>query len=130
MARAAAAAPIDPASWSRSTTIGLDPELIVIGLRREVMHAMINELGERMRGGVQPVAGDRVEGLLVDATCVLVEVDRSHYRGYLGYGLWYHQGPTFRTLQIVWPSKTTGKLPWEEAEISSVQPVLASTRPI
>jgi hypothetical protein len=112
-------------------SIGLDPELIVFGLRHEVMQSMINELGKRIRAGLRAAAGDRVDGLLVDATCVLVEVDPSRYRPYFGYGLWYHQGPSFRALQIVWPSKTTGKLPWDDdvdAWLRARQPVLTATR--
>jgi hypothetical protein len=107
-------------------SIGLDPELIVFGLKTEVMHWMINELGARMRGGEPCAPGDRVEGLLEGATCAVVEVDRDHYRGHFGYALWYHGGPSFRALQIVWPSKTTGTFPWEPGgeSLRRDQPVL------
>jgi hypothetical protein len=107
-------------------SIGLDPELIVFGLRSDVMHSMINELGARLRSGERLAPGDVVEGLLVDAKCVLVEVERSQYREYFGYALWYHKGPSFRALQIVWPSKTTGALPWEDGgeSLRAHQPVL------
>jgi hypothetical protein len=95
------------------------------------MHWMINDLGKRMRGGERAAHGVRVDGLLVDATCVVVEVDRAQYRKYFGYALWHHQGPNFRALQIVWPGKVTGKLPWEEDDESlrRHQPVLAAEVP-
>jgi uncharacterized protein DUF4262 len=95
------------------------------------MHSMINELGKRVRDGEQAAHGGRVDGLLVGATCVLVDVDREQYREYFGYTLWYRQGPSFRALQIAWPSKTTGKLPWEAGgeSLRAHQPLLTS-RPL
>jgi len=88
------------------------PELICFGLREEVMHFMINELGERMAGGARFHHGDRISGLIDDYDCILRRTDRARYREYLGYALWFNEGDGFDVLQIVWPDKQK-RYPWE-----------------
>ena len=39
-------------------------------------------------------------------------VARRHYPAYLGYGGWFHGGPRFPALQVVWPD-AEGRFPWE-----------------
>lgn len=113
-------------------SIGLDPELIVVGLPIELMHSMVNALGSRMRDGERAEPGQPVYGLLEAATCTVLEMERRRYKEYLGYALWYHRGPDFRTLQIVWPSKVSGRFPWEPGGegIRDRQPLLGPYSPM
>ena len=55
-----------------------------------------------------------------------IEVDKSHYKEYLGWGLWLNNGDDFKMLQLIWPT-TDGIWPWDEDKseyYSWAQPIL------
>lgn len=74
------------------------------------MH-LINDVGERLRGGATFDAGDRATDLM---TCpkAFVPVAPRHHREYLGYARWLYRGATFPVLQLVWPDNSS-VFPWE-----------------
>jgi len=113
-------------------TIGLHrtfggPELIVVGLRTEVMHGMLNDCGERMRAGETLPVGTPFSGVLEDYDVLLRPVTSPEsYREYVGYGLWFYGGPNFPLLQLVWPDKE-GRFPGQEGAnpfMKTQQPLL------
>jgi hypothetical protein len=106
------------------TTFG-HPELVMVGLGREVMHACLNELGEEIRAGARLAHGTATQSLLEGYRCVFVEVDRTHYRDYLGFARWWHRGSDFPALQVVWPDKDD-RLPWH----AYANPALAKQEPL
>lgn len=88
------------------------PELLVIGQRAEVAHAMLN----RFWGSDQtPAANTDRSDILDGFTCRLIEVDVSWYPFLFGAALDYYIDNNlrpFRALQCVWPT-TTGIMPWD-----------------
>lgn len=112
-------------------TIGLHrtfggPELIVLGLRTEVMHRILNNCGERMRAGEKLPVGTPFAGI-VDGYDVLLRPVTSleSYREYMGYGLWFYEGPNFPLLQLVWPDQA-GRFPGEEG----ADPMMKTQQPL
>lgn len=88
------------------------PEVIIFGLPTDVMHRIINDIGEEHRSGRPVVADGPQEGILKNLPVHLKPVLKKHYKEYFGYGLWYYSGPSFPAVQCFWPDRT-GKFPWE-----------------
>jgi len=104
-----------------------EPEVVVIGLKRELAHFIVNEYNRRVRGGERFESGQLYSGFVDGFDLLAEEVPLSEYDEYFGRGLRYYDGPRFRVLQLVYPS-TAGVWPWSmEASESfrSRQPVLA-----
>jgi hypothetical protein len=89
------------------------PEAIVIGLRQEVAHFIINEYCSRIRAGSSFKVGERVQGFLESYDCEMRGVSPSFYKEYVGWNLWLYRGSAFRLLQIVYPT-TSGLWPWDD----------------
>ena len=104
------------------------PELVVIGLKQEIAHFIINEYNRRIRAG-ERFPADKQYGGFIDHFDVLAKaVDQSYYEEYFGYGLWFYEGPNFQVLQFVYPT-TAGVWPWEPKAsdwFRSNQPLLFS----
>jgi hypothetical protein len=103
------------------------PELIVVGLRLEIMHAMLNEFGERLKAGEKLAAegpiSDIIEGFDVRLRAVAAEAS---FKDHVGYAIWFNGGLDFPLLQVVWPDKK-GKFPGEKGAASVLkkqQPLL------
>lgn len=118
-----------------SFTVGLattfqHPELVVVGLKLELMHLLLNNLAETIREGRRYTPGETITDLLEDYSCKVIKVDRAHYHEWLGYACWYHQGDDFDALQVVWPD-TNHVLPTDPAAPAALirgQPLLGPHR--
>jgi hypothetical protein len=118
-----------------SYTVGLcgprfgHPELIVVGLDPNTAQAILNDLGERVRGGQRLHAGQRVVDLLRGGYEVeLLAVDASaDERAPLSVAnRLYGHGGLVEALQVVLPDQHH-RFPWDPgfaAEMRSVQPLL------
>lgn len=103
------------------------PEVLVIGLAAELMHSVINIIGNDAKSGKANPIGAPYSGLLEGFDCVLLPVPEEAYREYVGFARWYYEGNDFPLVQCVWPT-TQGIFPWEENAPSgfiSWQPVLS-----
>lgn len=89
------------------------PEVVCFGLDLNVMHFMINGVRDRMEQGSRFDDGDRVAGLIEGYDCVFRRMQRTKYRDYLGYALWFYGGDGFDVLQLVWPDKER-RFPWND----------------
>ena len=101
-----------------SYSIGIEkttgkPDLIIIGLKQEIAHWMINEYNNRVKEGEAFLPGEFYEGYLDGFNISFLEVSKEHYKEYFGWGLWYNNGDNFNMLQLVYPS-TSGVWPWDE----------------
>lgn len=101
-----------------SFTIGLEdvlcvPELIVIGLKDEVAHFLLNECARRLQNGARFEAGRREQGLLSNVECEFRPVEKKWLKQTMGYTAWFYGGDDFRALQCVYPD-LTNRLPWED----------------
>ena len=103
------------------------PELIVIGLKTELAHWIINEYNARVRSEGTLQVGKYYSGFIDGFDCLLQSVDRKHYQEYLGWDNWLYDGPNYSAVQLIYPTKT-GIWPWqpEAADIRRWQPVLST----
>jgi hypothetical protein len=103
------------------------PEIIVVGLRPDLSHSLLNEIAERARQGERFQLGDTIDGLLDGFSLVLRPVRDELIEPHFGWDLWYYGGQVFPTGQLVWPT-TSGIWPWDPSaseEFRALQPLLA-----
>jgi hypothetical protein len=90
------------------------------------MFQVVNAIGERMRGGSSFEDWHEIDQILPGRRCMFRHVERERYTEYLGYALWFYEGPDFPILQCVWPDDA-GCYPWESQfpqALQARQPVL------
>lgn len=104
------------------------PEILLVGLNLDLMHGIINNLRNDIRGGARFVPDTRVAGIIERFDCSFREIARPHYRELLGCARWFYKGNNFPALQCVWPDMK-GRFPWENgfnAKLRNLQPVYDS----
>jgi hypothetical protein len=120
----------DSPGWAH--TIGLfaryqHPELLVFGSEPRQLGALLNALGERVRGGRRFAAGEDAEGILAGLLFALREVAPRWVGVFLGNAAWHYQREDFPVLQGFWPDRA-GRFPWDPdcaPEVAAEQPRLA-----
>ena len=104
-----------------------EPEVVVIGLKRDLAHFVVNQYNKRVRAGERFVAGQLYSGFIGGFDVLAEEVPLEAYDEYFGQNLNLYGGPNFRVLQLIYPT-TTGIWPWSEQAseyFRNRQPVLA-----
>jgi hypothetical protein len=101
-----------------SYSIGLfsnfkQPEIIIIGLSQELRHSIINDICYRYKQSELLKIGTYDSDILEGFDCLILEVDKVHYKEYLGSANWYYKGEDYPTVQIIYPT-TKGIFPWEK----------------
>jgi hypothetical protein len=113
-------------------TIGLHkqfghPELIIVGLPLDTMHAILNACGELVRSGEKLPVDVLVAEILEDYSVRFRTVnERKSYDEHVGYAIWWNEGREFPLLQLVWPDPE-GRFPGEKgaaAIVKKQQPML------
>ena len=99
------------------------PEVIVVGIRHELAHSMLWEAYHRARRGETLAPGRFYDGFLDGHAVTFVEVTGDARREYFGFAQWYYKGD-FPALQLVWPSASDGRWPWDGESLAGVQPLL------
>jgi hypothetical protein len=118
-----------------SYTIGLfemlhQPEIIVIGLKEDLAHFLLNEIARRFKVGVRFSEGQRERELIANVECEFREVEKQWLRQVMGYAIWFYGGDDFPVLQCIYPD-LSNRFPWEESFDSSLrgrQPLLFSPK--
>jgi len=113
-------------------------EVIVFGLKREVMHFMINQVHRACAAGLTLAEGKEISGLLEGFDCVARRVtDTAAIREHFGWAIWFHETqvrkPMTEAYQLVWPGAVQGLFPWEDgcaADVIESQPALYGTREV
>jgi hypothetical protein len=103
-------------------------EIVVFGLPLELTHAVLNGIGEDVKGGASFAAAQEYDEILEGYRCVFLTVDRTWYHEFLGYARWFYRGNEFPALQCVWPDKAQN-YPWDpefNAAWKGKQPLLTS----
>jgi hypothetical protein len=104
------------------------PEVVVFGLDLDVMHQMINLIGEEVRRGRHFSDGESASGILEGYDVRFCEAARKHYHDHFGYARWFYGGDDFPALQCLWPDRR-GRFPTDPGYPESLhlrQPLLAS----
>jgi len=102
------------------------PEIIIIGLKLDLAHILINNIGEDIKKGKRYESGQLYNNILDDFKCLMFDVPKEKYKKYVGYGLWYYEGDNFPLLQCIYPT-VNGIYPWEKEwpeDIIDLQPIL------
>nr|WP_247711113.1 DUF4262 domain-containing protein [Qipengyuania vesicularis] len=108
------------------------PEVIIFGLRHEVMHSMINVLLEKCRQGLLLRDGLVIDDLLDGYNCVARAVLNDYLvEDYFASAIWYEKYRTGSEMkgayQIVWPGVQQRLFPWDvgcEQIVIDSQPAL------
>lgn len=103
------------------------PEVVVIGLKQQMAHYVINEYNNRVRVGERFEVGKYYEGFLEGFEIYIGAVPQSVYRDYFGQNIDFYDGRDFQVLQVIYPT-TKGVWPWTDDVPESFlhwQPVLA-----
>lgn len=104
------------------------PEIIIIGLKPELGHILINSIGTDIQNGFTYESGMRYPNILDDFDCLMLQVDNGYYDMYFGLGQWYYQSADFPVLQCIYPT-VQGIYPWEKdwpSDLNDVQPILGN----
>jgi hypothetical protein len=102
------------------------PEVIVVGLRAELSHSIVNAYNQRVRTGERFVLDHHYSGFLEGFEVLAVKVANRHYDEYFGTAIRYYGHSDFEVLQLIYPN-TKGVWPWSsEANESFIkwQPIL------
>lgn len=116
------------------TSVG-QPEVIVFGLRREMMHFMVNEVRSQCAEGSTFADGMRISGLIEGFDCIVRHItNRQAIEDHFGWAIWYHRSQLGTDMadayQIVWPGAQQGLFPWEpdcHEDVIACQPALYQT---
>jgi hypothetical protein len=107
------------------------PELIVVGLKQEIGHWLVNEYNRRVKSGESFVPGPLYLGFLEGFAVQFGTVTREHREEYMRSATWLYGSPNFEALQLIWPS-TSGAWPWDSDAsewFRANQPLLAGDSP-
>lgn len=104
---------------SFSYSIGLTktlgaPEVIIVGVRPELGHSLVNIFMDRVRAGELFVAGTPYLGFLNGFPVYFRQVLEAHRKTYMLSATWLYGGTDYQALQIVYPT-TDGIWPWDAA---------------
>jgi len=100
-----------------SYSIGIEktrnsPELIIIGLKRDLAQSIISNYCERLEKGEKFKAGKYYSDFIGGFDVCLIEVDLKHYDETFCHAQWLYNGNDFRGLQLIYPT-VDGVWPWD-----------------
>jgi hypothetical protein len=104
------------------------PEIIILGLKGDLAHSLLNEIASRARQGTRFVAGDTIHDLLEGFEVVLRPVPKHFIEPHFGWAIWLYGNEDFPALQLVYPT-TSGVWPWDSSaseSLKTLQPILES----
>lgn len=88
------------------------PEVIMFGMKREIMHDVFWDLYRDALAGKSLPSGLRTDQVFANLPAYAFPVAPRYYRDYLGWNQWLYAGNDFPCLHIVWPDRA-GIFPWE-----------------
>lgn len=109
-------APGDDTGPAFAYTIGLGhsahhPDLLMSGLRHEVMQRALDEVARRVMGGLRLAPGDHLEDVLAGVPVAVEQVAESALEETVAWSGWFHRRAP-EALVLVWPDRN-GVFPWQ-----------------
>jgi len=104
------------------------PEIIMIGLKKDLAHILINNIAYDVKQGQTYKSGTYYSAILDNYECLMLEVDRKNYDEYVGQAIRFYKNNDFPLLQCVYPT-IKGAYPWEDTwpeDIKYLQPILSN----
>ncbi|MFR9731885.1 DUF4262 domain-containing protein [Saccharopolyspora sp. MS10] len=105
------------------------PEVVVIGLPRDVAQAVVDTYVRRAAAGERFSPGSLYDGFLRDCPVTFERVAKQHYPEFLGSAFAVYQGGDFPALQLI-VSAPGGAFPWQPdapGGFAEYQPVLTES---
>ena len=102
------------------------PEIILFGLKPEIMHIIINDVADLIKNGDRMEAGNEYVNIFKDNRAYFLVVEKRNIGDYFGVAIDYYGNSDFRALQLIWTDRID-KFPWEEGfevEFRHLQPLL------
>lgn len=90
------------------------PEIIVVGLNRDLAHFIVTEYNHRVRTGERFLSGKPCAGFIEGFDVRFEPMAKKHYAEYLGWDRWLYGGDGFDAVQVIYPT-TDGVWPWDPA---------------
>jgi len=103
------------------------PELIVMGLKQEVAHYIVNDYKDRIKEGEIFETGKYYSDFIEGYDITFLQVSKEYYDEYFGWDIWYYGNKSFPVLQLVFPDKS-GIWPWDNKaseDFKWFQPILS-----
>jgi hypothetical protein len=94
------------------------PEIIVVGLKPDTAHSVLDECARRSKDGARFEDGRREEELLTNVDCEFRQVEHRWLRQLMGYAAWFYGGDDFPAVQCIYPD-LSNRFPWEAGFDSS-----------
>ena len=89
------------------------PELIIVGLKKEIAHPIINDYYDRLNKGEIFEPGNYYGNFLDGCEVLFIDVAEQYYESHMGWCRWIYKGNKFNALQLVYPT-TDGIWPWDK----------------
>jgi hypothetical protein len=105
------------------------PEVVVVGLKQPIAHFVVNEYNRRVQVGQSFHPGETYSGFLEGFLVGFELVEEEFYREHFGWNLWLYNGPSFKVLQVVYPT-TNGVWPWNATDGFRTWQPLLTNRPV
>jgi hypothetical protein len=102
------------------------PEILIVGLNLDLIHQLINDIGELVRSDKRPSIHQFNSDILDNFSCYFTTVDVEHYEEYVQQAINYYRGEEFPLVQCIYPT-VKGVFPWEKEwpeDIKALQPIL------
>ncbi len=107
------------------------PEIIIVGLKKDISHWMVNEYKRRVSEGEAFVFNVPYLGFLEGFAVCFGLVIEEHKKEYMRSTCWLYQNSDFEALQLIWPN-TSGVWPWDTNAsewFRANQPLLSMGKP-
>ncbi|GEO09511.1 DUF4262 domain-containing protein [Segetibacter aerophilus] len=105
------------------------PEVLIVGLKLELIHSLINIIGEQIRNGETFQESHFYSDILTNYQCYFTSVNPESYNDYVYQAINYYNESNFPLLQYIYPT-VKGIYPWEAEwpeEIAYLQPILGKS---
>jgi hypothetical protein len=102
------------------------PEIIIVGLKQELSHTLINSIAENIKNGISYLPFNYYPDILNDFECYFTDVSLENYDSYVGQAQRYYNSDDFPLLQCIYPT-VKGFFPWDAdwpEGIKDLQPIL------
>lgn len=106
-----------------------EPELVIMGLKHDVAHWIINEYNNRIQKGEKFKIDEYYDEFVEGYQVTFKKVEKKHYKEHFGWGGWLYKSDDFDVYQLVYPS-TDGTWPWDESasdDFKWFQPLLSKS---